>query len=241
MPRCGIFIFLFLAFTLGNCTDSLNKKEKGVAKIQQEIDSVLSLFICRTQSLLVDDKLYLNMYLPETDFYSRGKLQVIRELALVKTRVYLKEVNKVVFFQMADTKRMNFTPENSTYTEDDFKDLIETISSKRLIYDFKFFLLRNFNGKELEELWNISGAIYRNENLNTTPPDFPALSMKMALEIMNGEKEGPYHQLMRKLRKWVVVKGLIQDFDPEKLDYFLEYNELPWQGKPYHFRSRSQE
>ncbi len=222
--------YIFLLFVLVvSCSDSHNNtviqnnivstKTDNNLKVK-EIDTILSRNYYLSKVLIKDSILTIKMETPFEDFYSPDRVPILREFSIIQIKDYLNDIRGIVFINYL---KVDSTKDDKVYFErKEFLELITFNTSNKRIFDFKMYILNNIDHNKTSKFNGFLDALNKIDNETIIVKDYITLILKFENECE--KKENKYKEILIKLKSMILEnKDLWQDYDPQDIDYFLDY------------------
>ena len=225
---------LIIAFAmLVSCNNNDKPKESKETSNRQNHDSIdiakinmdLKDIAHKTAIKFYDDTLSIDLFIEPEDFnYSKYYTDLIIELIVCDISKDITPRHKIKITRCYE-KGIREKPE---LISNDMIYKILSINKIKTYYDFKKYLVKNVRGEKLMKFNSIIDNLIKNRKskkpVNVKDNDFIQAVLSYATYYcIPEEKDDFYRKLLEAIKDVAKDKELWPDFDPNDVDYFLDY------------------
>jgi hypothetical protein len=229
----SFFIFIFCFFLL-SCNEVQKDdaiSNKGISMVRKNslnldsLDSHLSDLNHNIVSSISNDTLRITVSLTKDDYVSDHYLDILKELVICNiSKDISPSQNLVIVESIGNDPRDKFP----FFITNEMKKNVLLVNTYKIHTDFKKYIVKNINGTKLGKLNMIIEHLINTKKIS---PDraFNVYDFVLAVKgyaayyCLPKEKNEFYKKLLIEIKKTASDKELWPDFNPNDIDYFLQY------------------
>lgn len=223
-------IIPFLIIGLVSCNPEETKENidnnehlKDVSSLQiDNIKAILNQFDYKTSLSKVGDTIKIDLFVDSEDYHSPYFVKLVKELMVVAISKEIKVDDKIVITEVLSNGVRNKTPDLINFKT--VQELAAFNSRYKTTFDFKKYIYKNIRKDKLMKFNAIiADLLIDRPNAPLKEKDFILAIMNYADDCMGLRKDDFYTKLLKAIKEVASDKTLWPDFNPQDIDYFLEY------------------